>query len=193
MALQKPFDAQQFEGLKKYGLLFFEENSNDDFVRVRLGTYLGKATALRILRKVQADAFPKAFLLRETFALRDEGGQIFTHSLQISSIKELDCRILSTRKIIDAEWEHQVFVQYSSGYYRLFLGLFREEDNARYYYFLGIAKGLNLADRQIVQKIDIQPIDYKRKELIVPADTDASKAKNRVVGKSAKLRPVKTQ
>lgn len=125
-AYAQPVNLSNFDNVRDLGVILTEPNGNG-LMRVSLGTYLDKYTAQKIASKAQSRGYSSAYAVVATKNFVDENGQEQTHTLQFSANKSLDLKPVVSKLKADGVGQlvlNDIYVRYSSGYYRYSLGLF---------------------------------------------------------------------
>jgi hypothetical protein len=131
ISVRENYHKNSFDSLKKIGVLMFEP-SDDNFTRVYLGTYLGKATADLVLKDVQQKGFKTAYVVKDENSFESTDGDTLTHTLQFSAVKELDMQQISEHTKMDKELRDKLLIWFYKGKYRLSMGLMPDGQSDRF-------------------------------------------------------------
>jgi SPOR domain len=125
----KPLAAEVFKNLEDLGMLSIEsvEVKDDQFLRVSLGTYMGKNTAKRVLEIVKKRGYKDAYFAQENSTFEGVMGEPLTHTFQFSASKQLDVTNYRTQMNQALVPDKSIYIYYEQGYYNYSLGIFAED------------------------------------------------------------------
>jgi hypothetical protein len=156
MTISKDSDNRIFNKLKDLGIVSYEPTQNES-LRVYLGTYLGKNTASRVLVDVKNRGFSSAYVESTGGKFVAESGDSLTHTMQFIALKRLDIRAIVDNPKLAKSDQKDVYIWYHNGFYRVSLGIINPNQNEQIAHFKGVTDNMGFKTSFVQKFAGVKP------------------------------------